>query len=89
MSGLIQIADLAAYNVFRQFKDNGSTWDNPGAHKLHLYSFFGRMLPRFDHDASHVFAGYGVAKMPCKVTHKWYFGNGSSQTRYALRQQNE
>jgi hypothetical protein len=71
VSGLIQIADLAAYNVFRQFKDNGSTWDNPRARKLPLYSFFGRMLPRFDYDASHVLAGYGVAKMPCKFRHQW------------------
>lgn len=71
MCGLVQIADIAAYNIFRQFRDHGSTWDDPDASTLPLYSYFSRMLPRVHQGPGNVFAGYGVAKMPTKARHQW------------------
>lgn len=68
---LLQIADLAAYNVFRQFRDYGVQWDDPLSKSLSLYTYFARLLPRFHHDASKVFEGFGVAKMPTQARHRW------------------
>jgi len=69
--GLIQVADLAAYNVFRQFRAHGTVWDSPSAQRLPVYHYFDRLLPRFHQDSSGVFAGYGVAKMPTRARHPW------------------
>jgi len=68
---LIQVADLAAYNVFRQFRDHGSVWDAPDAKQLPLYRYFCLMLPRFHQSPTGVFAGFGVAKMPTRTIHRW------------------
>jgi len=68
---LVQLADLAAYNTFRQFRDHGAVWDNPTATKLPVYPYFNRMLPRFHQSPDGVFAGFGVAKMPTKAIHRW------------------
>jgi hypothetical protein len=68
---LIQIADIAAYNTFRQFRDHGSQWDDPAAKSLPVYRYFDRLLPRFHQSPSGVFAGFGVAKMPTRARHAW------------------
>ena len=70
-SALLQIADLTAYNTFRQFRDHGTQWDDPKAKTLPVYDYFNRLLPRFHQSPSGVFAGFGVAKMPTRTIHKW------------------
>lgn len=70
-NSLLQLADLAAYNTFRQFRTYGRQWDKPNAETLALYSYFTRLLPRFHKDPHNVFAGYGVAKMPRKAYNRW------------------
>ena len=70
-SPLIQIADLAAYNTFRQFREHGTAWDDPRATKLPVYHYLNRMLPRFHQAPDGVFAGFGIAKMPTKARHRW------------------
>jgi len=70
-SSMLQLADLAAYNTFRQFRSYGSQWDNPNAQHLTLYEYFARLLPRFHKDPNGVFAGYGIAKMPRKAYNRW------------------
>lgn len=70
-SSLIQLADLIAYNTFRQFKDHGVEWDDPASESLELYSYFARVLPRFRKSQTGVFAGFGVAKMPTRHFHEW------------------
>jgi hypothetical protein len=67
----IQLADLVAYNVFRQFKDHGHCWENPTLESLPVYQYFGNMLPRFDHNGDGVFAGFGIAKLPTHRAVKW------------------
>jgi len=68
---LLQIADLAAYNTFRQFRSYGSAWDDPSADSLELYEYFALLLPRFHRHSDGVFDGYGVSKMPRKAYHRW------------------
>lgn len=69
-SSLIQISDLCAYNVFRQFRDHGSIWDDPDALELPLYNYLRQMLPNFRTVAG-VFAGYGIAKIPRLASNRW------------------
>ncbi len=46
--GLIQIADMCAYNVYRQFKDYGHFWDDGNlTDSLPAYEFFERIVPLF------------------------------------------
>lgn len=70
-SSLVQLADIVAYNTFRQFKDHGAAWDDPSAAELPVYSHFDRILPRFHRRRDRVFSGYGVAKMPTRAKHDW------------------
>ena len=69
-SSLLQVSDLCAYNVFRQFRDHGSIWDDPAASELPVYEFFDRMLPNF-RAIGGVFSGYGVGKIPKLADHRW------------------
>ncbi|MBN1460609.1 MAG: DUF3800 domain-containing protein [Armatimonadetes bacterium] len=70
-SSLVQLADLVAYNTFRQFKDHGSAWDDPDATQLSVYPYLDRMLPRFYRARDRVISGYGIAKMPTRARKKW------------------
>ena len=70
-SSLVQLADLAAYNTFRQFKDHADQWDDPASEELDLYEYFEQMLGSFHTNRDGVFAGFGVAKMPRKAKHRW------------------
>jgi hypothetical protein len=40
ISHLVQISDLAAYNVHRQFNQYGEDWERPGAGPLNMYPYF-------------------------------------------------
>jgi len=68
---LIQVADICAYNTFRQFKDHGNIWDDPSSRELPTYEYFDRLLPRFHQGPHGVFAGFGVAKMPKIADNRW------------------
>lgn len=68
---LIQVADIAAYNTFRQFKLYGDQWDDPEVSQLSVYEYFNRLLPRYHQGPSGVFAGFGVVKMPTRTRHQW------------------
>jgi len=70
-SSLIQVADLVAYNTFRQFRDYGSQWDDPARESLELYEYFERMLPRVHKSPTGVFGGFGVVKMPSRHHRRW------------------
>jgi len=66
-SPLVQIADLIAYNTFRQFRDHGAAWEDPKLNRLPTYSHFERVLGLFDTGPGKELAGYGVAKWPVNV----------------------
>ena len=70
-SNFLQLADMVAYNVWRQFVDFGDEWDKhcysqPEKHrKLKTYGYFERISNQFLHsnDDGRV-NGYGIIKLP-------------------------
>jgi hypothetical protein len=46
-NNFLQVADLCAYDLFRQFKDHGEEWDSPTADKWPLYRYFSRIVRQF------------------------------------------
>ncbi len=69
----LQLADLAAYAVYRQFVEFGAEWDGKD-NKLPVYEYFGRIAPKLRANAEGVFAGYGVAKFPRTTWKRWALG---------------
>jgi hypothetical protein len=64
-SDLVQVADLAAYNVHRQFRDYGEEWEREGGpQKLPTYPYFQRIIGKFRTGPGYRIQGYGIAKMP-------------------------
>jgi len=68
---LLQIADLAAYNVMRQFRNHGEKWDDLKATQLPVYDYLGKILGRFMHDDNGRFAGWGIVKWPADRNRRW------------------
>ncbi len=70
-SNFLQIADLAAYNVYRHFSDNWKDWDRlaafPEEHAfstMGMYPYFARLLPKFHRNAEGLIRGCGIKKQP-------------------------
>ncbi len=70
-SNFLQLADMVAYNVWRQFVDFGDEWDihdytQPKNHrKLKTYDYFERISNYFLHsDNDKRVNGYGIIKLP-------------------------
>lgn len=70
-SPLVQLADVVAYNVFRQFRDHGDAWEDITLKKLPTYKYFGEILSSFDLGPSKQFASYGVVKWPVDKKVAW------------------
>lgn len=60
----LQLADLVAYAVYRQFVDHGTDWENPGKQTLPVYEYLGRIASKFRQDNSGRIQGYGIIKFP-------------------------
>lgn len=60
---LLQLADLVAYNVYRQFFDHGEDWES-GSGTLPMYSQFNRIVGKFRSSESGRVQGYGIVKFP-------------------------
>lgn len=69
-SELIQVADLVAYNVYRQFIDYGEDWERE-APALPTYSYFERLGPKFRKGPRNRVQGYGIVKMPLRKRVLW------------------
>lgn len=63
VSHLLQVADIAAYNVYRQFVDHGEQWEQR-VDELQTYPYLARMLNKFRQDSNGRIQGYGVVKFP-------------------------
>lgn len=67
-SNFLQLADMVAYNVWRQFVDYGDEWDNHspiGEHrKLPTYPYFERVSQNFYHSDKNMLNGWGIVKLP-------------------------
>jgi hypothetical protein len=72
-SVFVQVADLVAYNTFRQFRDHGRDWDNPSGASLPLYTHFETLVPLFDMGPQQQFGGFGVAKWPLRRRATWRY----------------
>lgn len=68
---LIQVSDLAAYNVYRQFVEHGDKWEEDGATTLPTYEYFDRIGRKFRCDERGRVQGYGVAKFPLRKRIPW------------------
>ncbi len=66
----LQLADLVAYAVYRQFVDHGDKWDAEGS-SLPLYRYFGLLVPKFRRGPAGAFTGYGVVKFPRRSWKRW------------------
>ena len=58
----VQLADLVAYSIYRQFLDYGSDWEDPSK-SLEVYEYLARILKKF-WNRSGVVPGYGIVKFP-------------------------
>ena len=67
---LLQIADLVAYNVMRQFRSHGVEWD-AGGKGLQIYPPLERILSRFLMSSRNVLEGYGIVKWPRDRNGRW------------------
>jgi hypothetical protein len=70
---LVQLADLAAYNVYRQFVDYGREWEKPTQETLLLYSYFQRMVGNLITKDGRV-RGIGLCKLPDAAKINWGLG---------------
>jgi hypothetical protein len=67
---LLQIADLLAYNVFRQFRDHGDAWVKASG-PLPTYPPLAPLLKRFRLSPEGVVEGWGIIKWPHARKSKW------------------
>jgi hypothetical protein len=58
----LQLADLVAYAVYKQFVDYPDAWDGSDQ-KLPVYKYLERLAPKFRNEDG-VISGYGIAKFP-------------------------
>lgn len=72
-SAFIQLADIVAYNTFRQFRDHGSSWEDESINTLPTYDYFAKILRLFDRGPNNVFSGYGIAKWPIDNRVDWEY----------------
>jgi hypothetical protein len=70
-SNMLQVADLVAYNVYRQFVEFGEDWEKPSA-ALPTYGYFARLERRFRADSRGRIQGYGIIKIPVGTKVRWY-----------------
>ena len=69
-SQIIQVADVAAYNVHRQFIDHGEDWERT-APKLTMYPHFNKISDKFRKGENGRVQGYGIAKFPLRNRVIW------------------
>ncbi|MFL6202391.1 MAG: DUF3800 domain-containing protein [Thermoanaerobaculia bacterium] len=70
-SEMLQVADVIAYNVYRQFRQYGEEWETRGLETLPAYPWFSRLLGKFRRGANGRIQGFGVAKIPLRTRVPW------------------
>lgn len=70
----LQLSDLIAYAVYRQFVDYGDKWDVPNP-TLPLYKYLGALIRKFRRGPSGTFTGYGIVKCPRTSWQRWVVKN--------------
>jgi len=72
-SEIIQVADIVAYNVYRQFVDHGNDWEF-GGDVLPTYKWFDIIANKFCQGIGGRVQGYGVVKFPLRNRMRWAVG---------------
>jgi len=70
-SELLQVADIVAYNVFRQFRQYGEEWETRGLAVLPAYDWFLRIAEKFRKGPDGRIQGFGVGKIPLRKRVPW------------------
>jgi cytidylate kinase len=65
----LQLADLVAYAIYRQFLDYGPDWHDP-SNPLELYEYLAKVLQKFWNRGG-VVPGYGIVKFPANKRVAW------------------
>jgi hypothetical protein len=68
---LIQLADLAAYNIYRQFVEYGTEWEDPSRDNIPYYSYFTLLMANFLRRNDKV-VGSGLCKLPDVTKVRWF-----------------
>lgn len=71
LSELLQVADVIAYNVFRQFRQHGEQWETRGLPVLPTYDWFLRIAQKFRKGPDGRIQGFGVGKIPIRTRVPW------------------
>jgi hypothetical protein len=66
----VQVADIVAYNVYRQFLEHGEAWEED-SEQLPTYEWFLRLGGKFRQGPDNRIQGFGVVKFPLKVRVPW------------------
>jgi hypothetical protein len=74
-SHILQVSDLAAYNVHRQFRDHGDEWEQH-QQNLGVYPPFYRIAKKFRTDGNGRIQGYGIVKFPLRNRVQWMLKAG-------------
>lgn len=62
-NNMLQLVDICAYNVLRQFRDYGDGW-NPRTGFSGYYSYFQRIIPLLDCQPDGNYVNWGIKKFP-------------------------
>lgn len=65
----LQLADLVAYSVYRQFVDHGPDWEQEGK-PLPVYDYLDRICHKFRNQNGRV-QGFGIVKFPLNKRVRW------------------
>jgi Protein of unknown function (DUF3800) len=77
LSEMLQLADLIAYNVYRQFVEYGEEWEidpernEEGEGKLPTYEFLNKIDNKFRQGPDNRIQGYGIIKFPLRNRIRW------------------
>lgn len=71
LSHLVQVADVAGYNVYRQFVAHGENWETAPPTTLPTYDHFRKIAGKFRQDENGRIQGYGVIKFPMLNRIQW------------------
>lgn len=72
-SPLVQVADIIAYNIYRQFVQYGEKWEEEGLERLPTYEWFDKLGKKFRQGPDQRVQGFGVAKFPLLRRIRWSY----------------
>lgn len=78
----VQVADVVAYNVYRQFVEHGDAWETL-SEMLPTYLWFIKLGGKFRCDSNRRIQGYGIVKCPLMKQVQWKYDDSDENERAA------